>query len=35
LELVLCKGLPTEKDFIALDELAALIAQKHWENGFT
>ncbi|MDO8578356.1 MAG: FprA family A-type flavoprotein [Dehalococcoidales bacterium] len=32
---VYCKGLPREADFKALDNLAAAIAQKHKENGFT
>ncbi|MBI2851503.1 MAG: FprA family A-type flavoprotein [Chloroflexi bacterium] len=32
---VICKGLPTETDFKALDSLAETIAQKHKENGFT
>ena len=31
---VLCKGLPKEADFEALDALATAIAQKHKENGF-
>ncbi len=35
LEPVLCKGQPGEKDFRALEDLAAVIAQKHAENGFT
>ncbi len=30
---VLCKGLPTESDFRALDELAAAIAAKHKEQN--
>ncbi|SPD71803.1 conserved hypothetical protein [uncultured Desulfobacterium sp.] len=34
LEPVLCKGLPSETDFEALNRLAAAIAQKHKENGF-
>lgn len=34
LEPVLCKGQPGEKDFRALEDLAAAIAQKHAENGF-
>jgi flavorubredoxin len=34
LEPVLCKGQPREKDFRALEDLAAVIAQKHAENGF-
>ncbi len=32
---VLCKGVPSESDFKALDELASAIAQKHKEHGFT
>jgi flavorubredoxin len=32
---VLCKGLPAERDFKALDDLAAAIANKHKENGLT
>ena len=35
LEPVLAKGLPQEADFKALDNLAASIAQKHKENGFS
>jgi flavorubredoxin len=35
LEPVLCKGQPGEKNFLALEDLAAVIAQKHAENGFT
>jgi len=35
LDPVLCKGVPTEKAFNALEELASTIAQKHTENGFT
>jgi flavorubredoxin len=35
LDPVLCKGLPSEEAFKALDALAAAIAQKHKENGFT
>jgi hypothetical protein len=35
LEPVLCKGQPGEKVFRALEDLAAAIAQKHAENGFT
>lgn len=31
---VLCKGVPTEKVFKALDDLAAAIAEKHKENNF-
>ena len=34
LEPVLCKGLPSEKDFKALNRLAGAIAQRHRENGF-
>jgi len=34
LEPVLCKGLASQKDFEALDQLAGAIAQKHKENGF-
>jgi flavorubredoxin len=34
LDPVLCKGLPSESDFEALDGLASTIAQKHEENGF-
>jgi flavorubredoxin len=34
LEPVLCKGLPREADFKALDKLADTIAQKHKEQGF-
>jgi flavorubredoxin len=34
LEPVLCKGVPTETVFKALSDLAAVIAQKHRENGF-
>jgi len=34
LESVLCKGVPTEADFRALDRLADTIALKHKENGF-
>jgi flavorubredoxin len=30
----LCKGLPREADFAALDSLAETIAQKHGEQGF-
>lgn len=33
LEPVLAKGLPSEKDFKALDKLAETIAQKHKEHG--
>jgi len=32
---VLCKGVPSEDTFSALDDLAAAIAQKHKEHGFT
>ncbi len=35
LEPVLCKGLPGDSDFKALDDLAASIATKHKENGFS
>ena len=35
LEPVLCKGFPREADLKALDNLAATIAQKHKDNGFT
>jgi flavorubredoxin len=35
LEPVLCKGVPSETDFEALDRLAGIIAQKHKENDFT
>jgi hypothetical protein len=31
LDPVMCKGLPSEGDFKALDELAAAIARKHKE----
>ncbi len=31
---VLCKGVPTQPDFEALDHLAETIAAKHKENGF-
>jgi flavorubredoxin len=34
LDPVLCKGVPRETDFKALDALAAAIARKHEENGF-
>ena len=34
LEPLLCKGLPSETDFKALDALAATIARKHREQGF-
>jgi flavorubredoxin len=33
LETVLTKGLPTEKDFEALDRLADAIAKKHRDSG--
>ena len=33
LDPVLCKGLPRQADFDALDNLAALIASKHREQG--
>jgi flavorubredoxin len=32
---VLCKGVPSEETFNALDALAAAIAQKHKEQNFT
>ena len=32
---VLCKGLPSEGDLKALDDLAAAIAEKHKEHNFT
>jgi len=35
LEPVLCKGFPREADLKALDNLAATIAQKHKDNGFS
>jgi len=35
IEPVLCKGVPSEKDFKALDVLAAAIAEKHKEHNFT
>jgi len=35
LEPVLCKGVPSEKDLKALDNLAATIAKKHKEHNFT
>ncbi len=35
LDPVLCKGLPREADFQALDSLADTIAKKHKEHGFT
>ena len=34
IEPVLCKGVPSEKDFKALDALAAAISEKHKENDF-
>jgi len=34
LEPVLCKGLPSETDYNALDKLASAIAEKHKELGF-
>jgi hypothetical protein len=34
LEPVLCKGMPDEAAFKALDGLADAIAQKHRESGF-
>ena len=34
LEPVLCKGMPDQAAFTALDRLADAIAQKHNENGF-
>ena len=34
LETVLCKGVPAEADFEALDRLAGTIAEKHKENDF-
>lgn len=34
LEPVLCKGVPSETDFEALDHLGGTIAEKHKENGF-
>jgi hypothetical protein len=34
LDPVLCKGLPGEEDFRALNDLAATIAAKHKEHGF-
>ncbi|MGM0426762.1 MAG: FprA family A-type flavoprotein [Thermodesulfobacteriota bacterium] len=34
LDPVLCKGLPSERDFEALDRLAGAIVQKHKENGY-
>jgi flavorubredoxin len=35
LDPVLCKGVPSQATFTGLDELAATIAKKHAENGFT
>jgi len=35
LEPVLCKGLPRQADFKALEKLAATIAQRHKEAGFS
>jgi flavorubredoxin len=35
LDPVLCRGLPGEADFKALDDLAATIAEKHQEHGLT
>ena len=35
LEPVLCKGVPKEADFNALDNLASAIARKHQENHFS
>ncbi len=32
---VLCKGVPSEKVFKALDDLAAAISEKHREHNFT
>jgi flavorubredoxin len=32
---VLCKGVPSDKDLKALDDLAAAIAKKHKEHNFT
>ncbi len=34
IEPVLCKGVPSEVDFKALDDLAAVIAEKHEEHNF-
>ena len=31
---VLCKGIPSEKDFRALDDLATVISKKHKEHNF-
>jgi len=35
IEPVLCKGVPSEVDFKALDDLATSIAEKHKEHNFT
>jgi len=35
IEPVLCKGVPSEKEFKALDDLAATIAHKHKEHDLT
>jgi len=35
LEPVLCKGLPRQADFKALEKLAATIAQRHKVAGFS
>ncbi len=34
LDPILCKGLPSENDYQALEDLAGKIAQKHQDNGF-
>jgi len=34
LEPVLCKGVPSDTVFEALDQLSSTIAEKHKENGF-
>jgi flavorubredoxin len=34
LDLVICKGLPGENDYEALEKLAATVAQKHQENNY-
>jgi len=34
LDPVLCKGLPSESDLKALDNLAVKIAERHEEHGF-
>jgi len=34
IEPVFCKGIPSEKDFRALDDLAAAISEKHKEHNF-